>query len=632
MNDLWRIVVASQIAFLLGWEVRVRAASDGCLQCVRTIDDLRQLQPPPSTAHVQPPAVQPDAQTDHDTPLAASSDRAAVPRGTAATCVKVLGYYEPGDGGGGDFYWDAESTKADDCGMIHASNGFRKTNTLQFCTKLYEDAPLEQKASQKDYNRLGEQWRCTPSTGPQKGRWVRLHDNGPISVLWFGARPNDDFDDHHAIQAAIDSLPKESGGCVFFPPGIYNIMKTIEICRRDNVTLLGSGSGVFSWEDGVGQTQPKQRLGTTLAWTLPAENMKGNETAQVIRIRSSKRVNLANFRIRGGLDYDVNTTGTEHRLAKTGISIESFPTHDPDATYIVLARLQVLFCQTGISMTAQNLDSITLSDVSAMANEDGIVVDSPTAEIIRCVHVEAAENLRYGIDLKRGHGGTISGGNFGRNGQADIHLTGRQQHCRIEYSIAEFSNGFILEDGPGEGEETTALIVGCKVSTDRKDVDLLRFDGNRKVTLLANYFTQANPSEGVDYFRFPGQYNTLLDLGGSYDRVEIIPPKRSIQMNELRFNPQALRRTRRCGSKRGGRGWRETRWFIVWRALRNEGRGKQCDHTFGRDCSAPHRPVDSTTQQTLAAGLLKAWLSKGIREASECTTTPARRVGTLAWR
>jgi hypothetical protein len=26
-------------------------------------------------------------------------------------CVRALGFYEPGDGGGGEFYWDAVSTE-----------------------------------------------------------------------------------------------------------------------------------------------------------------------------------------------------------------------------------------------------------------------------------------------------------------------------------------------------------------------------------------------------------------------------------------------------------------------------------------------------------------------------------------
>jgi hypothetical protein len=61
-------------------------------------------------------------------------------------CMTVLGYYVPGDGGGGDFYWDATSAAPDDGGTI-----------------------------------------ITPNGGPATGRWHRMF-NDAISVKWFGAK------------------------------------------------------------------------------------------------------------------------------------------------------------------------------------------------------------------------------------------------------------------------------------------------------------------------------------------------------------------------------------------------------------------------------------------------------------
>ena len=61
----------------------------------------------------------------------------------------VLGYSTPGDGGGGEFYWDATATDADNSGTIFAVSG---TAT---------------------------------------GRWRRLY-NSAVNVKWFGAKGNGD--------------------------------------------------------------------------------------------------------------------------------------------------------------------------------------------------------------------------------------------------------------------------------------------------------------------------------------------------------------------------------------------------------------------------------------------------------
>ena len=59
--------------------------------------------------------------------------------------VEALGYYNPGDGGGGNFYWDSGSTDPDDGGVI-----------------------------------------IDPSGGLSSGRWIRVLKD-QISVKCFGA-------------------------------------------------------------------------------------------------------------------------------------------------------------------------------------------------------------------------------------------------------------------------------------------------------------------------------------------------------------------------------------------------------------------------------------------------------------
>jgi hypothetical protein len=120
----------------------------------------------------------------------------------AAPCLTLLGYYTPGDGGGGDFYWDPSATEADNVGTTIAP------------------AP----------------------NPPPTGRWKRLVD-GPLSVRWFGARANANYhnsingqwcadsgltleapDDAPAIVAAMkaaESLAAISAATVLIPAGSY---------------------------------------------------------------------------------------------------------------------------------------------------------------------------------------------------------------------------------------------------------------------------------------------------------------------------------------------------------------------------------------------------------------------------
>ncbi len=120
-------------------------------------------------------------------------------------CVQLLGYYAPGDGGGGEFYWDASSSEADNGGTI-----------------------------------------IIPASNPATGRWKRLV-NVPLSVKWFGAKGNN-LDDTNAIEAAIAVIPS-SGGSIIFPMGMYKITKNIMLpatisANFDRGAMLNPASGV----------------------------------------------------------------------------------------------------------------------------------------------------------------------------------------------------------------------------------------------------------------------------------------------------------------------------------------------------------------------------------------------------
>ena len=149
----------------------------------------------------------------------------------ATSCVTVLGYHAPGDGGGGDFYWD----------------GAYNVNLTTW--PQGEDG--------------GTVFRPSALQPSQPGRWRRSFA-GDISVKWFGAVGNGVTDDTDAIQAAEDCLSSHpfvvavgdvtSGGILRFPPGTYiingvkGLIPDIQVARqygirkRSNTRWFGSGS------------------------------------------------------------------------------------------------------------------------------------------------------------------------------------------------------------------------------------------------------------------------------------------------------------------------------------------------------------------------------------------------------
>jgi hypothetical protein len=105
----------------------------------------------------------------------------------------IGGYYADGDGGGGDFYWDAVSVEADNGGTI-----------LQV-------------------------------TGTTTGRWKRIY-SGSINVKWFGAKGDGIVDDTTAIQNTINL-----NTTTYFPDGTFKITSNITIGSA-NRKIYGNGN------------------------------------------------------------------------------------------------------------------------------------------------------------------------------------------------------------------------------------------------------------------------------------------------------------------------------------------------------------------------------------------------------
>ncbi|MEN0055423.1 MAG: glycosyl hydrolase family 28-related protein [Mucilaginibacter sp.] len=127
--------------------------------------------------------------------------------GTIDTTADVLGYYSPGDGGGGHFYWDNSSNEQDNNGTIFSTGSI--------------------------------------------GRWKRLY-SGEINVKWFAARGDNTSDNYPAFSAVSDFLSNSPyGGTMYIPEGSYLLETGVEFnqlvgdesaIRRISVNGSGMGS------------------------------------------------------------------------------------------------------------------------------------------------------------------------------------------------------------------------------------------------------------------------------------------------------------------------------------------------------------------------------------------------------
>jgi|GEM_PF-6008688 len=143
--------------------------------------------------------------------------------------VDVLGYYAPGDGGGGLFFWDANAADPDNGGTVIQS---RQSAT---------------------------------------GRWRRLL-SGWFSVKWFGAKGDNRNDDTQPIRATINAVrATPSGGTVFFPAGTYRVTATIEVNTVPPTRLRLTGEGYAST---IAITGVQEGIVADFVWNLEISNLR----------------------------------------------------------------------------------------------------------------------------------------------------------------------------------------------------------------------------------------------------------------------------------------------------------------------------------------------------------------------
>jgi hypothetical protein len=169
-------------------------------------------------------------------PIASVSDIATLRRASPTlNFVHVEGFAKPGDGGGGDFFWDSNNPY-----LLDDNVGIVITSSRSGTGRWRRDGFVRQ-----------------PSANPSAAFIETVPAEG-INVKWFGGIGDGNVDDTSAIQNAIKAAFLISDGLFFLtgnaaqsvvtvvlPSGVYNISgivnatSGIEIAGR--ITLLGLG-------------------------------------------------------------------------------------------------------------------------------------------------------------------------------------------------------------------------------------------------------------------------------------------------------------------------------------------------------------------------------------------------------
>ncbi|MEC5142042.1 hypothetical protein [Chitinophaga sp. 212800010-3] len=168
--------------------------------------------------------------------------------GTPLELRNAAGYYTPGDGGGGDFYWDDQSQLPDNGGTIIQA-------------------------------------------GTAPGRWRRIYD-GPVHVKWFGAIGDGNTDDTTAIRNCLTFSDD-----IYIDPGDYKITSQLNI----NSKRLSISSSPLAYLNKRFSSGDLIKFQSCPAVTLQV-NVR-NSLPDVLRFNDNGKMgNIPQFRVEGFAD------------------------------------------------------------------------------------------------------------------------------------------------------------------------------------------------------------------------------------------------------------------------------------------------------------------------------------------
>lgn len=205
--------------------------------------------------------------------------------------VEMQGFYNPADGGGGDFYWNAASTATPNKGFV------------------------------------------VQATGVTTGRFIRLKQT-PINVKWFGAKGDGATDDAIPIQAAIDATNPLGiqGGRFLFPQGKYITTVGLDFSALSVVVI--EGDGFVNTTSGLGSEIYGSVVGDLVKWVpssvfssfhiqwMSLQNTSTNAAAVSIHLENFIQSSIRDCRIFGAGGYGLYAPSNTFTIVLDGVKLD----------------------------------------------------------------------------------------------------------------------------------------------------------------------------------------------------------------------------------------------------------------------------------------------------------------------
>jgi hypothetical protein len=287
--------------------------------------------------------------------------------------VVLLGYYGPGDGGGGMFGWDAASNDADDGGLV-----------------------------------------IKPAWAAGSGRW-RRHFEHTVSVRWFGAfasagnpgetrygQPAGSPDNLTAFRNAIRALTPGAAPLGYFgprvvvPPGLYEMGRTLTIDR--SVAIVGAG-GFYNMNASLLHF-PADIDGVHIyrdLTALPPSLGGGFSILEGLQIISDRRGSAGH-----GIRVDAPCSLTHCHISGfggNGVHIEARARAGTNAKHWHMSNVLIDHCENGLYVEGPDTNAGTCIGVSVASNRGlGIFDRSSLGNTYVGCHAAANQRGSYSSD------------------------------------------------------------------------------------------------------------------------------------------------------------------------------------------------------------------------------------------
>jgi len=264
-----------------------------------------------------------------------------------------------------------------------------------------------------------------------------------------------------SLQAMIEALPR-AGGTIELPAGVHEIGSSIVIRQRRCITIVGAGGNETP------RPSPNTPEGSVLRWA-------GEPSGTLLLLRGVENLTLQEVTLDG-----------RNKRAGIGIDVQTSPTIDTSS--LLLRRMGIAYCQTGVrigSPGASNNDTSVIEDITFRSNDNAVVFDSNQAvgwNLRDCHFIRNGTGVR----LASGGGFLMLGCSFGVN-DADIDLASISDSVTIIGSTFERVEGPAIKcESPAGNPRMIVQIMGCRIDTNVPNQPLVEWRGQAHLLMQGN--------------------------------------------------------------------------------------------------------------------------------------------------